>query len=407
MSIGNSPGPFRLLHVVGESRFGGVAPIILGLCRVARAEGWQADVLTTDPTFQQAVERQGFGVVNLDAIRREIRPLQDLRGLLHLVGFLREQPYDIVHTHTSKGGFVGRLAARLAGVPVILHTAHGFAFHEDSPVPVRLFYSALERLASRWCHRVVSVSQFHRDWALRLRMCAPRAIVAIPNGIAAPNRNSRLDIAGIRRHLGASSADILVVTVTRLAPDKGLEYLLEAAAMLPRTQPHIHIVIAGDGPARNRLERLAGRLGVTCRVTFLGFRDDVGDLLAACDMAVLPSLREGLSISLLEAMAAGKAIVATSIGSQREVAAHGELAWLVPPADSRSLQDAIVRLAQDRGMRDCLGANARAVFESHYTEKRMLQSYRQLYLDLVGASCPVGTTYEELAASPYQPKGSL
>lgn len=407
MSIDNQAGPLRLLHVVGDSRFGGAAAIILGLCGVARAEGWQVDVLTTDPTFQQAVTRHGFGVVDLDVIRREIRPFRDLRGLLGLVRFLREQPYGVVHTHTSKGGFIGRLAARLVGVPVIIHTAHGFAFHEDSPVAIRLFYSGLERLASRCCHRIVSVSEFHRDWAVRLGMCGPDTIVAIPNGIAAPHHSPNIDTAGIRRHLGAGPTDVLVVTVTRLAADKGLEYLLHAAARLPRTQPHIHIAIAGDGPARNRLERMAGRLGVTCRVTFLGFRDNIADLLAAADMVVLPSVREGLSISLLEAMAAGKPIVATSIGSQREVASHGEMAWLVPPADSRSLQDAIVHLAQDCALRNTLGANARAIYESHYTEKRMLQSYKQLYLDLIGAPATVEPTYKELATLSYRPKGGV
>ena len=158
--------PMKMLHVVGDSRFGGVAWIILGLGRVLQAEGWRVDVLTVDPIFQAEVLRQGLGLVDLDVIRREIRPLWDLGGLVRLRNFLRRANYRIVHTHTSKGGFVGRLAARLAGVPVIVHTAHGFAFHETSPRSTRLFYSALERLASRWCDRIVCVSEFHHRWAL-------------------------------------------------------------------------------------------------------------------------------------------------------------------------------------------------------------------------------------------------
>jgi glycosyltransferase involved in cell wall biosynthesis len=378
----------RLLHIVGESRFGGIAKIILPLGKITQAEGWQVDVLTTDPIFQQAVKQHSLGLVNLDVIRREIHPVWDLRGLVRLTRFLRSEPYQIVHTHTSKAGFVGRLAARLAGVPVVVHTAHGFAFHEDTPVSVRRFYSALERLASRWCDRIVTVSEFHRTWAIELGICSPGRIMAIPNGIAEVVRNREVGLAEVRREMGARHGDLVILSMTRLAPDKGLEYLVEAAALLPRSGRRIRIVIAGDGPERNRLEQLTAHLGVTDRVVFLGFREDVGDLLAASDLVILPSLREGLSIALLEAMAAGKPIIATSIGSQREVASRADMARLVRPADALALSEAIARLAGDEALMARLGASARAVYESHYTENRMLRSYRQLYFDLLSAKCP-------------------
>jgi len=380
------PGPIRLLHVVGESRYGGAGIVILGLARVARAQGWQVDVLTTDPTFQHAVKQDGFGVVDLDVIHRQIRPLWDVRGVSRLVDYLRRERYDIVHTHTSKGGFIGRLAARLAGVPSIVHTMHGFAFHEGSPASVRLFYSGLERLAAQWCGRIISVSEFHRDWAIRLGICDPDRIIAIANGIAEPRRNPSGDPAQIRYSLGAESGDLLILSVSRLAADKGLEYLIQAAAMFPAAGRRIRVAIAGDGPARETLEQLAASLGINDRISFLGFRDDIGDLLAASDMVVLPSIREGLSISLLEAMAAGKPIVATSIGSQREVASRGEMACLVPPADTQSLCESITRLAADPVRMSRLGANARAVYSNHYTEGEMLQSYRQVYLDILGVA---------------------
>jgi glycosyltransferase involved in cell wall biosynthesis len=392
--------PLRVLHVVGESRFGGAATIILGLGEVAQAQGWQVDILTTDPLFQRAVRQRGMGLVDMDVIRRQIRPLWDVRGLVRLTDFLRSQRYDIVHTHTSKGGFVGRLAARLARVPVIVHTIHGFAFHEATPVSSRLVYTALERIASRWCDRIVSVSEFHRNWAIELGMCSPHRIVAIPNGIAELARNKLTGREELRRELGARSDDLLVLSMARLAKDKGLNYLVQAAAILACAAHRVRIVIAGDGLERERLQQLATNLNVTDRVTFAGFREDVGDLLAACDMVALPSLREGLSIALLEAMAAGKPIIASSIGSQKEVASRAEMALLVRPADVLSLSEAILRLAADPALRARLGRNARAVYETYYTEDRMLDSYRQLYYELLGKASEA-----EIAAPSHRRSG--
>uniref|UniRef100_Q01WZ9 Glycosyl transferase, group 1 n=1 Tax=Solibacter usitatus (strain Ellin6076) TaxID=234267 RepID=Q01WZ9_SOLUE len=419
--------PVRVLHIVGESRYGGAAKIILPLGQIAQAEGWEVDILATDPIFQHAVKKYGLGLLSLDVIRREIRPVWDLGGLARLTRFLRTERYQIVHTHTSKAGFVGRLAARLAGVPVIVHTAHGFAFHEQSPASVRRVYTALERLATRWCDRVISVSEFHRTWAIELGMCTPEQIMAIPNGITDISRSREIAVAELRREMGARNDDLVALSMARLASDKGLEHLIEAAAIMPQKPRRIQVVIAGDGPEREHLEQVATRLGVNERVKFLGFREDVPDLLAASDMVVLPSLREGLSIAMLEAMAAGKPIVATNIGSQKEVAAHADIARLVPPADARALSDAIQRLASDAQLMAQLGSNARAVYESRYTEHKMLDTYRQLYIDLLRAKCPrqavravpvhhwgpgapeapATQTYSELISTPRETKGGV
>jgi glycosyltransferase involved in cell wall biosynthesis len=380
--------PLKLLHVIGDSCFGGAGRIILRLGQVAKAQGWQVDILTTDPIFQRAVKQNGLGLVNLDVVRREIHPLWDLAGLARLSNFLRREHYGIVHTHTSKGGFVGRLAAWLAGVPVIVHTAHGFAFHEGSPHSARLFYSTLERIASRWCDRLVSVSEFHRHWALELGICGSSKILAIPNGIAALG-SPEVSSAELRRQLGIRDSDLLVLSMARLAPDKGIEYLIEAAAILLRSERRFQIVIAGDGPMRARLEELTRHLGVADWVTFLGFREDVSDLLAASDLVVLPSLREGLSIALLEAMAAGKPIIATKIGSHRELASQAEIAHLVSPADAPALCEAILQIAPDADLMSRLGTNARTLFEARYTEERMLGAYKQLYFDLLREKCPI------------------
>jgi glycosyltransferase involved in cell wall biosynthesis/ribosomal protein S18 acetylase RimI-like enzyme len=382
----------KVLHIVGDSRYGGVVRIILGLAQTAKAAGWQVDVLATDRDVQEALARESLGVIDLDVIRRSISPFWDVAGLLRLYRFLRRAEYGIVHTHTSKGGFVGRLAAWLAGVPVIVHTMHGFAIHEQSPAFARVVYSALERLASRWCHRIVSVSEFHRRWALELCICPPAQIQAIPNGITPVGPSAQSEPSDLRRELGVAEDELFVLTPARLALDKGIQYLVEAAALLPRNGAGYRIVIAGDGPARLRLERLARDLGVASFVRFIGFRHDVAELLAACDLVVLPSLREGLSISLLEAMAAAKPIIASSIGSHREVAAQAEMALLVPPANPPALAEGIQRLENDPGLMDVLAARAFSLFEACYTEDRMLNAYQHLYRSLLESRLPDAAT---------------
>jgi glycosyltransferase involved in cell wall biosynthesis/ribosomal protein S18 acetylase RimI-like enzyme len=381
----------RVLHIVGDSRYGGIVRIILGLGQIARDDGWQVDCLATDPAVLDALRRESIGVVELDVIRRSIRPFWDIAGLWRLVSFLRREQYGIVHTHTSKGGFVGRLAAWLAGVPVIVHTMHGFAIHEQSPGWARVVYAALERLASRWCHRIVSVSEFHRDWALELSICSQTRIQAIPNGITPSFRADHCDTAAVRRQIGVADEEMMILTLTRLAMDKGVQFLIEAAAQLPREDFPYRIVIGGDGPARDRLQQLARERGVSDRVLFLGFRKDVGELLAAADVVVQPSLREGLSISMLEAMAAAKPIIASAIGSHREIAAKADVALLVPPGDPAALAAAIQRFAGDPHLMAMLAARAVSLFEACYTEDRMLSDYRRLYTNLVEsrASAPV------------------
>jgi len=368
----------RVLHLVGDSKFGGGSIIVLRLAELARSLGCKVDVLATDETFLSVLGEAGLGAVPLDVVRRPIRPLWDILGAYRLTRFLRDNPYTVVHTHTSKAGFIGRWAAKRARVPVIIHTVHGFPFHEASPWLLAEFYAALERRAAEWCDWLVTVSDYHRQWAARLGIGSEPQRIAIPNGLSparvAPNQ-SWLETRG---QAGIPPDEFVILSTGRLAPQKGLEYLIDAAALVCKSRP-VRVMIAGDGPLRGSLESRARCLGIEDRVHFLGFRQDVGNLLAASDLVAIPSLWEGLSIALLEAMAAGKPIVASTIGSNCEVLRHDHTALLIPPKDSSALAEAIIRIADNSRIARDLGGNARKHFASVYTEDRMLAQYAQLY----------------------------
>lgn len=381
------PKPVRLLHVVGDSSFGGGSVVIHRLSDMSRHMGWQVDVLTTDHVFQQLLRQHNLGVVHLEGIHREINLLQDTRGLLRLWWFLLFHRYDLVHTHTSKAGFIGRLAARAAGVRRIIHTVHGFAFHEESDLKTVRRYAMLERIAAYACDLVVTVSQYHRRWALDLKIGGANKIVAIPNGISLDRAKTDRDSLTVRQELAVAPGTCLLLSVGRLAEQKGLEYLLQA---LPRLKSEMKVpfklILVGTGPHKPKLKTMIRELGLRKQVTFLGFRKDVGNLLAASDIAVLPSLHEGLSIALLEAMAAGKPIITTNIGSNLEVTRNGAGAVLVPAKDSAALAGAIGRLANDFSLRVSKSQQAKALYHKHYTEDRMLESYRTEYLQLLSST---------------------
>jgi glycosyltransferase involved in cell wall biosynthesis len=378
----------KIIHILGDSKFGGAAKSIVRLALLWQRLKWDARILSTDRQFQDFAAASGVATVAVDCVWREIRPLRDLVGLFRLWRYLRAEGFSVVHTHTTKAGFVGRIAARLAGVPVVVHTVHGFAFHEQSSAAKIAFYTVLEWIAGWFCHCIITVSEFHRDWALRLRIASPEKIVAIPNGIPDGTLGHGASRDAMRRTLGLLPEDVFLFTPGRVAQEKGLEELLMALSLLPaEVKPHVQAFIAGDGPLLTCLERRVAELGIGGQVRFLGFRSDIFELLAACDIVALPSWREGLSISLLESMCAGRAIVASSIGSNREAldagGPAGPVAQLVDAGDVPALAAAIGGLAADPALREDLGRRARALWESRYSADKSLAHYERTYVELL------------------------
>lgn len=373
----------KILHIVGDSKFGGASFGIIRLARHWKLQNWEVQILSTDPELQQLAMREGVSILPLDVIWRATRPIKDLLGLWKLYRYLRSTKYTLVHTHTTKAGFVGRLAAAMARVPIVIHTAHGFAFHETSPWWKKSFCTILDRIASVGCKRVIAVSHFHRQWGCKLGIAPKSKLIAIPNGIPDPNRPDAAEVARIRHQWSIEPGHLAVLTPGRLAPEKGLEDLIEAVALLPPDwREKIHLLVAGDGCLHNSLEQQVERMGLGSQVRFLGFQKNIPELLCAADLVVLPTWREGLSIALLEAMSQGCAILTTSIGSNREVTRNGVAARLVPPGSPAALSEELAILASEPDTRRELGSNARRIFLEHYTLDRMLNEYHSLYKEL-------------------------
>ena len=325
--------------------------------------------------FADAVERAGVPVWCLGTFPSLRHPA----ALARLFRVIRGYAPHIVHTHLQAPNLYGRLAALAAGVPVVVASEHNVYTAKARR------HVIVERWLARHTSALVAVSEQVRRFLASQLGLDPRTIDVVENGIAveAPDAGR---VAALRERIGLPATRRAVVTVASLTPKKGQAHLLHAVPLLRARGVDCAIVLAGDGPERARLEALAASLDVADRVLFLGVQPHVADILALGDVFVLPSLVEGLPLAMLEAMAAGKAVVATAVGGVPDVIVDGVNGRLVEPRSAPAIADAVQALTADAALRERLGSNARATVAERFTERRHLDALAALYRRLVGRS---------------------
>lgn len=310
----------------------------------------------------------GVPVTVLPSLQRAVSPRQDARALRELRALVREVQPHLVHTHSSKAGLLGRLAARLEGRPVI-HTAHSWAFSDGVGWKRKAFAVPLEAAAARITQRFIVVSE--EDGAVGRRHGVARAgqLRVVHNGV----------VDGAPLADPAGSGVPVVIMVARMAPPKDQALLLEALACV---EAPWELWLVGDGPEQATHEARVAELGLGDRVRFLGLRHDVPELLAQAQVFVLASRQEGFPLSVLEAMRAGLPVVASDVGGTREAVEHGESGFLVPRADRAGLARALSELLSDPALRVRAGAAGRAAYEARFTARRMVAGTREVYVEL-------------------------
>jgi glycosyltransferase involved in cell wall biosynthesis len=324
-------------------------------------------------------------VRTLKSLVQPLNPIKDLSALTTMTFFLKHNPYHIVHTHNSKAGFLGRLAAKLAGIPVIVHTVHGFAFHAGEPSWRQWLFKTLERTASRWCDKMIFISQPLIDWGLRERVASEKKTVKIYSGIELDRFNpvSKEVKESIREKWGIARDDAVIGIVSKLWDGKGHLTLIKAFKMIRSEIENARLVIVGEGYLYNHLVKFADSLGLKDAVLFIGFQSDVSESIASFDVAVLPSFFEGMGRVLLEAMAMEKPVVASRVGGIPDLVEHGVNGFLVTPGDVGGLADAITRILCDKGLAQKMGKAGRKKISDKYSADQMVGSIEKLYRDLL------------------------
>lgn len=364
------------------------AHFLLPLMRAQRGWGFDVHLACAPGPLVRAIQTEGFPFHPLP-IRRSANPLTlfaAYRGLRRLIG---EGGYSAVHLHTPVAALVGRPAARGAGAPIVIYTAHGFFFHEAMPAWKRRAHIALERWAQRSADFLMTQSREDAETAVRESIAPAGRVEAIGNGVD-PGRFVPPDASGsdrreVAREFGMDPAAPLVVMMGRLVREKGYGDLLEAWARVLGRFPEARLLCVGPALESDRddfsaeARRLTTGAAMSRSVIFAGMREDVPRLLRAADLFVLPSWREGMPRSILEAMACGRPVVATNIRGCREEVVEGETGLLAPAHDVPALATAITALLGDPARRVAMGAAARRRVEEHFDEQRVIERQEGIY----------------------------
>jgi glycosyltransferase involved in cell wall biosynthesis len=391
----DTQGRIKVVHVITRLDRGGSAQNTLLTClglteryELVLVHGLSLESQMTD-WEKKAVESgikeantRGIKIVPVPSLVRKISPVQDLRAFFCLWRLMIQEKPSIVHTHTSKPGILGRWAAKMAGVPIIVHTPHGHVFFGHFGPLASRFFLMVERLMAFITDRMVALTEGESNDYIAFSICDPDKIVTIHSGVEIDRyMTAEVDIEDKKKSLGLDPKGLVVGTVGWLLPIKGPMYLLKAMARVWQSHPETSLVFVGKGDLEKELREEALRMEASGRVSFLGWRDDIPEIMQILDIFVLPSLNEGMGRVLVEAMAAGKPVVASRVGGIPDLVKHGQNGLLVEPGDVTGLSLAIRKLLIDKKMQDEMGMKGRTMAQNFGVEK-MVEKIDALYSSL-------------------------
>jgi glycosyltransferase involved in cell wall biosynthesis len=363
------------LMVTRAEPVGGAQIHVRDLAVAAKAHGHSPTVITSGSgPFLQDLRTQQVPVVVLKHLAAPISPVRDVKALQEVHSTLRTLRPDLLATHSSKAGVLGRLVARRLQIPVVF-TAHGWSFTPGIATLPAMVYRGIERLAAPLSSKIITVSEFDRQLALRARIAPADRLATVHNGTP-----------DVPSHLRArpDQDPVRLIMVARFEPQKDHATLLHALAGLAARPWQLDLV--GEGPLRAPMQQLAQTLGLSSRVRFLGQRTDVESCLGQAQINVLATNWEGFPLTILEAMRAGLPVIATMVGGVGEAVQDGRSGFLVGRGDVPMLRDRIGRLLSSPALRAELGAQGRAIWEENFTVDRMVEKTFAIYREVVDRS---------------------
>lgn len=389
-----SPAPLKVLRIIARLNVGGPARHVILLDRELQLRGHSTllahgSVDSGEASLEHLAAEGNVSTARIPGLGRRISPRSDARALMELVGLAFRRTPDVIHTHTAKAGALGRIAAFLFNVSrsrkrrcLVVHTFHGHVFTGYFRPTAEMLVRLAERTLAVITDRIVAISPAQReDLVGRFQIASRPQTVMIPLGLdldAIVSRQS--SVRTLRSALGIGDKHFVVGYVGRFVPIKNLELLVRAFDLTRRGRFDAWLILVGDGPTRPAVEALVRTSGLSDRVRFCGWTEELASVYATMDVCALSSINEGTPVAIIEAMAAGKAVVATNVGGVPDVIEDGRTGLLVPPGNVEALAGALIRLAEDPDARDSLGALARKDVARRFSPGRLVDDIERLYV---------------------------
>ena len=378
----------RVLHIITRLDPGGSSTNTIET--VARLDPERFEVFLIsgrtkddDGTIEASLKARNIAYVFYKDLQREINIGKDIKAFLKLYRFLKDRPFDIVHTHSSKAGVLGRWAAKCAVVPVIIHTPHGHIFYGYFSKWMTTIFIWIERLTARITDKIITLTQRGKEEHVHFKIAPPDKFVTIHSGIDINPKVSHQELkAHLKKQWVLNEGYFIFGSVGRLDPIKGTSYLIEAMALLVKKYPKSQLLLVGEGSQRERLKKQCINLGLGAFVKFTGYQKDPAPFIEIMDVFILPSLNEGMGRVILEAMTYGKPVIATKVGGIPELVEDGKNGILVNPQDPHALAQAMIRLANDKPLLDRMSHEAILKVGDQFNINRMVRDIEDLYQQL-------------------------
>lgn len=377
----------NILYLITKLELGGAQKQLLSLISGLDKEKFRIFLFTAKKGLMlpDAGSIDGLILARSRWLERPINPLKDILAFFEIYALIKKNNIQIVHTHSSKAGILGRLSAGLAKVKFICHTVHGWSFNDFQPFFRRKLFILLERLSARFTDKIIVVSYCDQQKGLDNRIGDPDKFQLIRYGI--DYSGSTLSNRDIRKELGIGAQDLTVGMISCFKPQKAPQDFIRLAFLVKQSMPCVKFILVGDGVLRARVQAAVNKFNLQKNVILTGWRRDIQRILSAIDVFALTSLWEGLPVTVLEAIVASIPVIATNTGGIEELIIDGKTGFLVLPRDTRGMAEKLILLLKDADLRGQVARNARKSLNGDFALANMVNNYQDLYNKKGGRAC--------------------